>query len=888
MLEMKWHAAAASEIFKALNSGEAGLSSGEAEKRIIEYGQNSLPEPKVPGIFFTFISQFFSPLIYILIAAAAIVFLMGETVDAVIILFVLIFNAIVGTIQEGRARKTLLALKRFAETSASVFRDGKLVILSDKNIVPGDVVILQTGDKVPADARILSANALKIDESSITGESVPAGKVAEELKKADLSISDRKNMLFKGASVVNGNGTAVVVATGLATEIGKISRVVASLDADLPLKKSIKSLSQLIITGVFSIGVLLMAFGLYAGKPLLEMFATVVSLSVSIIPEGLPIVMTVVLAAGVWRMTKHKVLVKNLQAVEALGQAKIIAVDKTGTLTQNEMTLEKVYIGGKFFDIRGEGYEPKGEVLLEGSVIEPMNHPELILAGRIASFCSDAHAMYVEDSKTWKISGDPTEAALGIFGEKIGFQSPESEFPKIFDLPFDYLTRYHATIYKENKKNFLSVVGAPEKILKISKRIWRGGKSEELSGEERERLENVFLEMSKKGFRVLAFAMNPDTGEGFSEEDMPILTFGGFYGMKDPLRAGVKETIAEVLAAGIRVIMITGDHKITARAIAEEAGFLRSGVITGEELEKLSDEELLEKFGECDIFARVTPINKLRIIELFKKRGEIVAMTGDGVNDAPSLAAADLGVAMGKIGTEVAKEASDLVLLDDNFGNILPAIEEGRSIYKNIKKVILYLFSTSIGEALTISSALFIGLPLPVSPAQIIWLNFVTDGFLDIALAMEPKEKGLLRSHFAKPSKYILDSFTVRRMVFMGIIIALGTLFIFSKYLGSDLNKALTMSLTTLAIFQWFNAWNCKSEKQSLFSGNPFNNIFLVGATLIVVALQIFAVYSPFMHKYLHTTSLSGLDWAYAIGIASVIIILEELRKLISRRRHPG
>lgn len=872
-----------SQVFKRFNSKELGLNSEDVQKRLIEFGSNSLPEAKVPGIFLIFLSQFLSPLIYILIAAAIIIFFMGEVADAAIIFFILLFNAIVGTAQEGKAQHTLAALQKFVETSATVLRDGKIVILSDKEVVPGDIIILQEGDKVPADARIISVNSLKTNEASLTGESTSVVKIAEDIKHDLVPIHDQKNMVFKGTNVVSGNGRAIVVATGVATEIGKISKAIAVINTEIPLKKNIRSLSHLIVISVFAIGVILMVFGLMAGESLRQIFTVVVSLAVSIIPEGLPIVMTLVLASGVWRMTKRNVLVKKLQAVEALGQAKIIAVDKTGTLTKNEMVLEKVYIDRKVFDIEGRGYEPNGRVFFNGTIIEPLNHPELVFAGRIASFCANAHAIYIEEKDIWKVSGDPTEAALGVFGRKIGFKDEEQESPKIFELPFDYLTKYHVTIHRSEDKNFLTVVGAPEKILELCDRIWRAKKSEKLSREEKDELEFVFSDISNQGFRVLAFAVNLDSKDVVENNNLPPLIFGGFFCMRDPLREEVKISVQKAKDAGIRVVMITGDHKNTAYAIAKDAGLAEgnSDVITGEELERLPDDELFKRFETCNVFARVTPEHKLRIIELFRKRGEIVAMTGDGVNDAPSLAAADLGVAMGKIGTEVAKEAADLILLDDNFENIISAVEEGRSIYKTIKKVILYLFSTSVGEVLTISGAIFLGFPLPLLPVQIIWLNFVTDGFLDISLAMEPREDGLLNSHFKKPTKYILDSLAIKRMIFMGIIISLGTLFMFAQFLDSGIEKALTISLTTLAVFQWFNAWNCKSENKSVFSANPFKNVFLVGSTVLVIGLQLLAIYLPFMQRFLHTVPLTAREWIYAILVGSTVLIFEEMRKWI-------
>src|SRR3989338_2876561 len=870
-------------IFGELRTGEEGLMGAEAALRLGRSGPNALPAGKVPGIFYIFFSQFFSPLIYILMLAAAVVFYMGEVTDAAIIFLVLIFNAAVGTVQEGRAQNTLLALKNFVQGSATVLREGKIIIIPDTEVVQGDIILLQEGEKVPADARLCDAHSLRVDESMLTGESLPLRKISGPIGKDDLPIQDRHNIVFKGTSVVGGSGKAIVVETGLNTEIGKISREVASLSEDLPLKKNIDLLSGAIIKTVLAISLVLLALGLFKGESLSHMFATVVSLSVSVIPEGLPIVITLVLATGVWRMSKKSVLVKKLQAVEGLGQANIIAVDKTGTLTKNEMMLSKVYVGGHMYDITGSGYEPEGEIILNGDSVDPLNHEDLLLAGRVAFFCSNANTMYVEETKQWKISGDPTEAALGVFAKKVGFKDFEKETEKIFELPFDYTNKYHLTIHKFEDKNFLTLVGAPEKVLRLAEFSRADGASSRLSAEVKKDLESVFESLSAKGYRVLAFAANFSVGKSAEIENLPSLTFLGFFAIHDPLRPEAKEAVLQARKAGIRVIMITGDHKITAITIAGEAGIAQSPdeVITGAELDSLSQSELEARFAKANVFARVTPEQKLKIIEIFKHRGEVIAMTGDGVNDAPSLAAADLGVSMGKIGTEVAKEASDLVLLDDNFGNIISAVEEGRNIYKTIKKVILYLFSTGTGEVLAIAGSIALGLPLPVLPVQIIWLNFVTDGFLDVSLAMEPKEEGLLDGNFKKPHKYILDRLSVGRMIFMGIIIAAGTIWTFSQYLDQGMAKALTVSLTTLAVFQWFNAWNCKNERSSVFALNPLKNLYLIGATLLIISLQIFAVYNPFMQKYLHTVPLETYDWLLIIAVASSILFLEEFRKLI-------
>jgi len=884
-----WHTKTVTEILDSLHSHGRGLTKEEAAKRFQEYGFNKLPEGKVDSLLLIFLRQFQSPLIYILCAAAGIVFAMGEVIDASIIFAVLLFNATVGTIQEGKAQNTLLVLKSFAETSATVLRDGKELIIPDIEVMPGDIIVLQEGEKVPADARIIFASTLKIDEASLTGESGPVAKTNTVLTADNLGVADQKNMAFKGTHILSGNGTAVVVATGLATEIGKIAQKISSIDTEIPLKTNIRYLSRVIIITVAVISTSLIVLGVFSGKSFKEMFTTAVALSVSIIPEGLPIVMTLVLVSGVQRMSKRNVLVKRLQAVEALGQTKIIAVDKTGTLTRNEMVIQRVYVDGKMFNITGNGYEPKGEAVFDGKTIDPLNHVDLLFSGKIAAFCANARLSFLEETSTWKISGDPTEAAMLVLSEKVGYRHEmlEQEAPRIFELPFDYQKKYHATIRAVDGKNFLTVVGAPEKVLELCKNIWHEDKIETLNADRKKELEAVFHKLAQTRFRVVAYAVNLDTERSVDPEMMPALAFVGFFGMNDALRPEVKEAMQRVREAGMRVIMITGDHRLTAQAIAKEADIWREGdnILTGEEIDKMSDNELAEKLAHTTVFARVTPDHKFRIIQAYRKRGEIVAMTGDGVNDVPSLVVADIGVAMGKIGTEVAKEASDIVLLDDNFASIVSAVEEGRGIYKTIKKVILYLFSTSVGEVLAVAGALVLGYPLPLLAAQIIWLNFVTDGFLDVALAMEPKEKGLLQGKFERPKKWIVDGLMAQRMFLMALPMAIGTLYLFQGYFETDITKAWTISLTTLAVFQWFNAWNCRSESKSIFQMNPFSNKFLIGAATIVIFLQFAALYTPFLQKVLHTTPLSLSEWLVIIPVASSIILVEEIRKFFYRRK---
>jgi len=888
--ETKWHTKSVPEVLEVLKSSERGLSSVEARRRLDENGLNILPESKTDSVALIFLRQFQSPLIYVLLAAALAVFVIGAKVDSIVIMTVLILNAVIGSIQEGRARNTILALKKFVETRAVILRDGKEILVPDTQVVIGDIILLQEGDKIAADSRIISARNFKIDESALTGESEAVHKTSNPLSNPDLAILEEKNMVFKGTHVVLGHGQAVVTRTGAETVIGKIAKEVATIETEIPLRTNIRNLSRLIIAVTIGASSLLFIIGTLSGKSISEMLATVISISVSIIPEGLPVAITVILATGVWRMSKRNALIKRLEAVEALGQARVIAVDKTGTITKNEMMVQIIYVDGKTFEIGGVGYEPKGDVKLDNRVIDTPNHPELLLTAKLAAFCANARVMFSEKTQEWNISGDPTEGALLVLAKKLGFNKDdlERESPLQSEIPFDYNLKYHATLHKDNNRDFITVIGAPEIILEICTKVWHNGVEKHRSQEEKDELTSIFSDLSKKGLRVLAVASSQQISKDLNQEDIKQLTFVGFFGLKDALRLEVKEATRRATLAGIKVVMITGDHQATAEAIAKEAGIYRTGdsSLTGVEIDKLSDATLKERLVMTSVFARVTPEHKLRIINAYKSRGEIVAMTGDGVNDAPSLVAADLGVAMGRAGTEVAKEAADIVLLDDNFGSIVSAIEEGRNIYKTIKKVVLYLLSTSIGELLVIVGAILVGFPLPLLPAQIIWLNFVTDGFFTVALAMEPREKGLLEDKFEKPRRYFIDTLMGQRMFTMAIPMMAVTLILFRSYFDIDLAKAWTISLTILAVFQWFNAWNCRSDHKSIFFVNPFENKFLVGATLVAFLFQILAVYNPLFQKFLHTVPLNLSEWLMIISLATSIILVEEVRKFFARQHN--
>ena len=746
-----WHSKKGEEVVAAFRSSPYGLASREAAERLARSGPNKIPEQKTKGWAAIFFKQFRSPLIYVLVVADAIVFSIGEYRDGVIILFVLFFNAILGAIQEGKAENILAALARFTETRAAVLRDGKEMNIPASEIVPGDIILLYEGEKVPADARLLSARNLKIDEAILTGESHPTHKSVDPLPPGRHLHGELINMVFKGTNIAFGTGNAVVVATGKDTAIGAISERVREIDTEIPLTKNLRELARTVAVIVVSVTALVFLLGAAQGHPLADLFTAAVAIAVAAVPEGLPLVLTITLAMGVWRLGKKRVLVRQLQAVEALGHAQDIAVDKTGTITKNELVVRKVIAGGKEFTIDGVGYDPAPR---------HENPPhELRLAGLVATFCSDAHFVPQEDGETTRrLIGDPTEGALAVFAEKVGMDKTTvgERYTPVNDWPFDYEKKFHLALYRKGQSYFLAITGAPEIILGLSKRQLTGGAaSTPLSDETRGALERRMTELSGGGLRVIGFAFQPAAPETADPDHLPPLIFGGFYAMQDALRHGIQQEVARAQASGIRVIMITGDHAVTAKAIAAEAGIYREGdgVLTGDDIDTLTPEEFSRRLRNASVCARVTPEHKLKIIQDYRQRGDIIAMTGDGVNDAPSLAAADLGIAMGKTGTEVAKSASDLVLMEDNFGDIITAIEEGRNMRAGMRRAITYLFSSNIGEILLIVTALSLGYPLPLLATQLIWMNVVTDTFFDISLALEPKDGSLMKRTAGKPKK---------------------------------------------------------------------------------------------------------------------------------------
>ncbi len=863
------------ESLKILETSKNGLDKTEVEKRRKHYGINELAQEKDETLFLVFLRQFKDPFIYMLLAAGIIVGLLGEVTDTLTILAVLLVNAVIGSIQEGKAQNTLKALKKLVTTNATVIREGIEESVQDIELVPGDILILREGDKVSADARLLDGN-LGVSEAALTGESISVFKNTRVLKD-ETEIFGQSNMVFRGTDITSGYATAVVTATGLRTEIGKITKTIPLNQTGIPLQKQIEVLSRRLLwfIGIFS--VLLFVIGEIRGLGAVLMFKVAVSLAVSMIPEGLPVAITLVLADGVYRMSKQNALIRKPRAIESLGETTVLACDKTGTLTRNELQVEKVFCGGRVFTVIGEGYSPDAEITFEGDKIKNTLEPELQNSAVIAALCNKASVIYEEKEKRFRVLGDPTEGALVVFGNRLGLTKqtllPHTKI--LSEIPFDYKKRFRAVAVKIGNSKSLLAVGASEAILPLCG----------LEASEKEIIQRTIKEFSSLGLRVLAGAYKSDV-EVLPSGELPEMEFACVFGLSDSLHSEVPEMVSKLENAGIAVVLITGDNKITAEAIGRKAGILKGDglVMTGDEISELPTSKIHSLLSKIKVFARITPEHKLKIIELYRKRGDTVAMTGDGVNDVPALVDADLGVSMGITGTSVAKEASDMILLDDKLSSIVAAVEEGRNIFKTIQKVLMYLFSTNAGEALTITLTLILGLPIPLLPVQIIWLNFITDGFMTVALGLEKKEDNLLLNKPRNKEKLIGRS-ELKQIALHAIVIAIGSVLVFNYFYKSDLVHAYSVTLTLLSVFQWFRAWSSRDRNKSIFRTNPFGNPWLIGATLIVIGLQVAALYTPFFNRILKTTPISFNEWVAIILIASSIIWVEEIRKAINTNR---
>ncbi|MDH5442391.1 MAG: HAD-IC family P-type ATPase [Candidatus Nomurabacteria bacterium] len=882
--ETNWYNESCDTTLERMETSLSGLSSDEVLLRTKQFGPNKLPDAKLDSFFKIILHQFQSPLIYVLMIITVIVFGLGEYINGAVIAFVLVFNAIIGAFQEGRAQSALLALQKFTKKETLVVRNGERIIIPSSDLVPGDIIVIREGTKIPSDARVIESKNLTIDEAILTGESQSVQKTTESISGKNIVTGDQSNMVFRGTTAVRGSGIAVVVATGIHTEIGKISQKIQNIDTDIPLKRDIAKLAKNIVLVVFIASIIIFAVGVGLGSNVRDMFLVTASLVVAVIPEGLPIVLTLVLANGVRRMAKQNVLVKRLQAVEALGQAKVLAVDKTGTLTRNELVVQKIFFNNKIYSVAGVGYEDTGEIKDErGNLVSPENSIQYL--GKILTTSANAE-IFKNSDETYTIAGDPTEAAMYIAGQKLGWtkEKTKQDLPIVAEIPFDYKIKYYANNHRDKGGYTVIATGALGVLLEKSTQIYGPDGEREMSKTEREKIIETMRTMTDKGLRVIGITTKNHDSESITNDDIKNMTFVGMVGMKDALRVDIHKSLEKVRSANIRVVMITGDHARTAQAIAKEAGIYNDGdkIITGTEIDAMGNQELSVAVDTVTVFARVAPEHKLRIINAFKQRKEVIAMTGDGVNDVPSLVSADLGVAMGVIGTDAAKDSSDIILLDDNFGNIAEAVKEGRNIYLSIKKILYNLIAANIAEMMVVTLAIFLTLPLPLEPVQIIWLNLVTDSILVLPLALEPRMKNLLSRAFSR-TKNLIDRALAIRIIITAVVATAGTFLVYMWYEAHNPILATTMVLTTLVAFQIFIAWGSRSDKLSVLKQSPFTNPWLIGATLLVVGLQVMIVYTPRFGFIFETVPLGWKDWLFAFGIAGSVIILEEIRKLLTK-----
>jgi sarco/endoplasmic reticulum calcium-translocating P-type ATPase len=868
------------EAFLKKNGWESeihnGLSDKEAGRKLQEHGPNTLIGKKRISLFKIFIQQFSDFMVLILLASTAISALMGEMTEAITIIAIVLLNAVLGFVQEYRTEKTLEALKGLAAPTAKVVRSGRPVTIPAEQVVPGELVILESGDRVPADAVVIESSNLQVDESLLTGESIPVEKsVSGNIKM----ISDKRSKtssVFMGTIVTGGRAKVLVYATGMNTEMGNIAGLIQNIEEDeTPLQKRLDHLGKLIVAGCLTICTIVTVTGILRGEELFNMLLAGISLAVAAVPEGLPAIVTIALALGVRRMLRRNALIRKLPAVETLGCASVICSDKTGTLTENRMTVRKVFAGGRFYDIKAEGNREGVFNDISGKV-DPMKQNILRLALEIGALCNNATINKgKKTNEAWDVSGDPTEAALLIAAAKGGLtpEKLDDTFFRIDELPFDSDRKCMSVVCDDhNGETWVFTKGAPDAIInKCTKRYTAKGIAELTPASKLEIL-RTNDSMAEEALRVLGMACKKLGTRSFRHADLEKeLIFVGLAGMIDPPRREALDAVRKSKLAGIRPVMITGDHKLTATAIAKELDIYTKGdkVLTGEELDKM-DESKLEKVADnVTVFARVSPKHKLMIVRVLKKLGHIVAMTGDGVNDAPAVKEADIGVSMGKTGTDVTKEASAMVLMDDNFATIVAAIEEGRVIYNNIRKFIRYMLACNIGEVLTMFLGMLVGLPIPLMPIQILWVNLVTDGLPAVALGFDPPGKDIMMRPPRGSKESIFSHGLLRLILFRGVLIGLTTLGVFVSilYIGNSLEAARTGAFATLVITQLIHVFECKSERKSIFEIPIFNNKYLIFAVLCSLIMIFGVLYIPFFQVIFNTVPLSLTEWTIIAGM---------------------
>ena len=875
MANLEWYTLEKEAVEKELSTSlSKGLDDKEAAERLERYGYNEIEQKKRKTIFQMYIDQFKDFMIIILIIAAVISGLLGELTDAVVILMIVILNAVLGVVQENKAEESLAALKRMAAPNAKVLRGSRHDIIPARMLVPGDIVILETGDLVPADIRITKALNLKIQEAALTGESVPVEKDESPLSRKNVPLGDRVNMGYSGSLVTYGRGEGIVVGTGMDTEVGKIAKMIQSVEeVETPLKKRLQILGKALGIAALAICAVIFIVGVAYGKEIFEMFLTSVSLAVAAIPEGLPAIATIVLAIGVQRMVKRNAIVRRLPSVETLGSATVICSDKTGTLTQNKMAVEKLFYNSRVYRANMD--------------TEPLDYSEhLRLLVTTGVLCNDSKLKETDEGVI--ALGDPTETALVDLGLKVGINKEQLEAgqPRVDEVPFDSKRKLMTTVHALESRYRVYTKGAVEELLKISDSILLDGKVVKLEQQHRDTILKTNEEMARDAMRVLGMAYKDiqDLSRGSGEQVYENgLIFIGMTGMIDPPRPEAKEAVTLCKRAGIKPVMITGDHSVTAVAIARDLGILTEGeeAVTGAELEDISDQDLEERVDRISVYARVSPEHKVRIVKAWQARGQIVAMTGDGVNDAPALKIADIGAAMGIVGTDVAKEASDMVLTDDNFATVVAAVEEGRTIFANILKAIQFLLSCNVGEILTLFVATMLNWYEPLLPIHILWVNLVTDSLPALALGVDPAEKNIMDRKPRNPEKNIFDKGMITRIIYQGIMVGALTLAAFVYGSQRSLETGRTMAFTVLALSQLVHAFNVRSNKQSAFKAGLLSNRYLLGA-VVLSSLLVFAVLEiPFLASVFKVTALKAAEWKM-VGVLSLApVVVVEVVKLL-------
>jgi Ca2+-transporting ATPase len=879
-----WHTLQVETVLRELGTAPGGLASAEADRRLAQHGPNELQAAQRVSPWALLAEQFKNVLIIILLLATALSAFLGHGVEAVAIAVIVLFAVVLGFVQEYRAERAIEALRQMAAPTATVLRDGSEVDLPARSLVPGDVVVVHAGDKIPADARLMEAINLQIEEAALTGESVPIEKHTAPLGQNAQAVGDRKNMAYAGTAVTYGRGRALVVATGMQTEFGKIAQMLQSVETGkTPLQVNLDKVGHTLARAAFVVVAIIVALGLLRGQPFIEMLIFGIALAVAVVPEALPAVVTISLALGVQKMSRRNALMRRLPAVETLGSTSVICSDKTGTLTKDEMTVRQILVAGQVLEVTGSGYEPQGEFSLAGNSTGPI--PLLTDLLRAAALASDAHIARSEADGRWHVKGDPTEGALVVAAAKAGLDKAalDAEFPRTEEIPFTSETKRMTTLHRAGQATVAYSKGAPEIILASCTRQLSAQGDIALSAEDRDRVLETAREMAGQALRVLAVAARPEAQLATAERDM---TFLGLLGMIDPPRPEAKAAIQTCEVAGIKPVMITGDHPLTAQAVARELGLLKTGrVVTGAELEGMTDDDFARQVEDIEVYARVSPAHKLKVVTGLQQKGHIVAMTGDGVNDAPALKKADIGIAMGITGTDVTKEAAAMTLTDDNFASIVAAVEEGRGIFGNIKKYLMYLLSSNIGEIGLMAGASLLGLPLPLSAVQILYVNLATDGLPALALAVDPPESDLMRRKPRDPRTGIFTRPVVTLMTVGGLWSALVNLglFAWARASGRSIEEAMTMTFVSLVLIQFFKAYNFRSDRLSVLN-RPFANKWLNLAIVWELILLVLIVYVPFLHAPFGTFSLPLVDWAIVLVLAFTVSPVLELAKWMERR----